>query len=366
MTGDMAGAEASAAGVLRVAVDCPLRTLLDYLPPPGESAQGLPLGARVRVPFGTRSAIGVIVAQAQGSALPGRRLKAITALLDREPLLAADLLELLQWTASYYHHPPGEVIAAAIPAALRAGQSALAQEPWLEITAAGLRANLNEEPRRAPRQRELLKMLADSAAGISLTQLDALAPGARPAARAISKRGWSRFTARAAGESTATPVPTATPRGVAMAAAPELSAAQSLAVEAIDAAAGRYGAFLLHGAPGSGKTEVYLRAVARCLERGANALVLVPEIGLTPQLLERFRARLPVRMAVLHSALSDGERLAAWREARSGRARVVIGTRSAVFAPIPGLGLITVDEEHDSSSKHQEAGCRHSDPAWAV
>jgi len=360
MTGDMAGPEDCAAGVLRIAVDCPLRTLLDYLPPPGESAQGLPLGARVRVPFGTRSAMGVIVAQAQGSALPGRRLKAITALLDREPLLAADLLELLQWTASYYHHPPGEVIAAAIPAALRAGQSALAQEPWLEITAAGLRANLSGEPRRAPRQRELLKMLADSAAGISLTQLDALAPGARPAARAISKRGWSRFAARAAGESTETPVPTETPRGAAMAAAPELSAAQSLAVEAIDAAAGRYGAFLLHGAPGSGKTEVYLRAVARCLERGASALVLVPEIGLTPQLLERFRARLPVRMAVLHSALSDGERLAAWREARSGRARVVIGTRSAVFAPIPGLGLITVDEEHDSSYKQQEGGCRYS------
>ncbi len=360
MTGTRPKPEASAAGVLRVAVDCPLRTLLDYLPPPGESAPDLPLGARVQVPFGPRSAIGVIVAQAQGSALPGRRLKAISALLDREPLLNAGLLELLQWTAGYYHHPPGEVIAAAIPAALRAGQSALAQERWLEITAAGLHASLSGEPRRALRQRELLKMLAERPAGISLTQLDALAPGARPAARALSKRGWSRFTARAADDSAATPALMATPRSAAMAAAPELSAAQALAVEAIDAAAGRYGAFLLHGVPGSGKTEVYLRAVARCLERGANALVLVPEIGLTPQLLERFRARLPVRMAVLHSALSDGERLAAWREARSGRARVVIGTRSAVFAPIPGLGLITVDEEHDSSYKQQEGGCRYS------
>jgi primosomal protein N' (replication factor Y) len=103
--------------VLRIAVDCPLRTLLDYLPPPGESGSDLPLGARVRVPFGARSAIGVIVAHAQGSALPGSRLKAITALLDPEPLLDAALLELLQWTAGYYHHPPGEVIAAAIPAA---------------------------------------------------------------------------------------------------------------------------------------------------------------------------------------------------------------------------------------------------------
>src|SRR5260221_137470 len=144
MTGTRPKPEASAAGVLRVAVDCPLRTLLD----------DLPLGARVRVPFGPRSAIGVIVAQAHGSALPGRRLKAISALLDREPLLDAGLLELLQWTAGYYHHPPGEVIAAAIPAALRAGQSALAQERWLEITAAGLHASLSGEPRRALRPRE--------------------------------------------------------------------------------------------------------------------------------------------------------------------------------------------------------------------
>src|SRR5258706_12165189 len=173
MTGDMAGAEASAAGVLRVAVDCPLRTLLDYLPPPGESAQGLPLGARVRVPFGTRSAIGVIVAQAQGSALPGRRLKAVTALLDREPLLAADLLELLQWTASYYHHPPGEVYAAALPAALRAGLGAVAKESWVMLSEAGRAALAQGEPRRAPRQRELVAILALAPAGNNATELDA-------------------------------------------------------------------------------------------------------------------------------------------------------------------------------------------------
>ena len=360
MTGPVIGPEPRLATVLRVAVDCPLRTLLDYLPPAGEPGAGLPPGARVRVPFGARSAIGVIVALAPDSPLPGSRLKAITALLDHEPLLDAALLDLLQWTAAYYHHPPGEVIAAALPAALRDGQSALAQEQWLEITAAGVAANLGDEPRRAPRQRELLMRLADRPAGISLTELEALAPGWRPAARVLSKRGWSRFTARAAGDSTVAPGLAPTPRGSVAAAAPELSAAQSLAVESIDAAAGGFGAFLLQGVTGSGKTEVYLRAVARCLERGANALVLVPEIGLTPQLLERFHARLPVRMAVLHSALSDAERLAAWRDARSGRARVVIGTRSAVFAPVPALGLIIVDEEHDSSYKQQEGGCRYS------
>jgi len=139
-----------------------------------------------------------------------------------------------------------------------------------------------------------------------------------------------------------------------------LSAAQDDAVTAIDASSGRFGAFLLQGATGSGKTEVYLRLVLRALERGEGALVLVPEIGLTPQLLERFRSRLQVPIAVLHSALGDGERLQAWRAARAGRARVVIGTRSAIFAPVQRLGLIVVDEEHDSSYKQQEGGCRYS------
>jgi len=350
--------------VVRVAVDCPLRTLLDYLPPAGQTVQALPVGARVRVPLGARSAVGVIVARAPGSSLPGTRLRAITALLDGEPLLDAALLELLQWTASYYHHPPGEVMATALPAALRDGHSALAQEEWLEITAAGVTASLEGGPQRAPRQRQVLMLLASHPAGISAAQLEVLAPGWRPAARALAKRGWCRSTVRDAGDSDASPpivaAASSSAPATAPATAPELSPAQLLAVEAIDAAAGRYGAFLLQGATGSGKTEVYLRAVARCLERGANALVLVPEIGLTPQLLERFRTRLPVRMAVLHSGLSDGERLAAWRDARAGHARVVIGTRSAVFAPIPRLGLITVDEEHDSSYKQQEGGCRYS------
>jgi primosomal protein N' (replication factor Y) len=162
----------------------------------------------------------------------------------------------------------------------------------------------------------------------------------------------------------------ATPGGVVPAAAlppgPELSPAQAHALDVIDAAADHYAGFLLQGATGSGKTEVYLRLVARALERGRSALVLVPEIGLTPQLLDRFRARLPVPIAVMHSGLGDGERLAAWRAARSGQARVLIGTRSAVFAPLTQLGLIVVDEEHDSSYKQQEGGCRYSARDLAV
>src|SRR5439155_463998 len=150
------------------------------------------------------------------------------------------------------------------------------------------------------------------------------------------------------------------------AAGPALLPEQSAAVEAVTASLGRFGAFVLHGITGSGKTEVYLRLIERVLARGERALVLVPEIGLTPQLLGRFRERFEAPMAVLHSALTDHERLLAWREAFSGRAHIVLGTRSGVFAPVPQLGLIVVDEEHDASFKQHEGGFRYSGRDLAV
>jgi primosomal protein N' (replication factor Y) len=360
----------TAAGVLRVAVDCPLRSLLDYLPPVGLRARDLPAGARVRVPMGTRSAVGVIVAHAEDSQLAPQRLRRIGALLDSEPLFDAALLELLRWTASYYQHPPGEVFAAALPTALRAGQAATAQESWLALTEAGRSAVAAGEPKRAPRQRELATLLATHPEGLAATELDAAEPDWRSSARALNKRGWTELLLRAASPVAAALSAGGVPAAGAAAApvdeAPELSTAQTEAVAAVDACAGRFGSFLLQGATGSGKTEVYLRLVLRALERGAGALVLVPEIGLTPQLLERFRSRLRVPIAVLHSALSDGERLQAWRSVRAGVARVVIGTRSAIFAPVQRLGLIVVDEEHDSSYKQQEGGCRYSARDLAV
>ena len=341
--------------VLKIAVDCPLRTLLDYLPPEGRAATEFPPGVRVRVPMGRREAVGVVIGRAAQSQLASGRLRAVIEVLDDEPLLEPGLLDLLLWTASYYHHPPGEVICAALPAALRSGATARAQHSWLQLTAAGREALSAGEPRRAPRQRELLQRLAADPAGLRTVQLDADAAGWRESARALQHRGWIAIEERNMASSPLLATsPTRWPRG------PELSPEQSRAVNDIDAEAGHFSAFVLQGATGSGKTEVYLRLVVRALERGQSALVLVPEIGLTPQLLARFRERLPVPMAVLHSALKDGERLAAWRAARAGEARVVIGTRSAVFAPLQNLGLIVIDEEHDSSYKQHEGGCRYS------
>jgi primosomal protein N' (replication factor Y) len=350
----------AAAGIVRVAIDRPLRAAFDYRPPPGLGAMQVPPGVRVRVPVGRGHAVGVVVGHAATSEVPAERLKAVAAILDEQPLFDAAALELLRWAADYYHHPLGEVVAAALPKALRAGAPLEAQEEFLQCLPEGIAALVAGEPRRAPRQRALLERIAGHAGGVSTGSLAQQAPDWRAAARALVARGWARLEMRSAPPAAmveASAAPAQSP--------PTLTDEQATAVGAINAASG-YAAFVLQGATGSGKTEVYLRTVAQQLARGRRALLLVPEIGLTPQLLARFRERFAQPIAVLHSGLGDGERLAAWRAAHAGRAAILIGTRSAVFAPLPDLGLIVVDEEHDGSFKQQEGGCRYSARDLAV
>ncbi len=213
---------------------------------------------------------------------------------------------------------------------------------------------------RAPAQRALLACLQAASDGLSAAQLEAQLPGWQRNARLLQSREWIRVDEIPDPSQHAGAAQTPGADEIAPESGPELSAAQSVAVTQIDAAGDAFGAFVLQGATGSGKTEVYLQCATRTLARGRGVLLLVPEIALTPQLIERFRVRLPGELVVLHSGLSDAQRLMAWRAARDGRARVVLGTRSAVFAPLPSLGLIIVDEEHDSSYKQQESGCRYS------
>ena len=342
--------------VLRIALNVPRDGLYDYLPPVGVEAAAIPAGTRVCVPFGSRAAVGFVIAHAEDTELPASSLKRVEALLDDAPLLDPGLLVLLQWTAQYYHHPLGEVIAGALPLALRGTTPAIAMTEWWRASEAGRRALTEGALARAPRQQALLTQLAGAPTGLGVAALDAH-PGAwRATARALVARGWAERGWQPAGvdAGAGATAPAAALR------VPELSPAQAEAVRRIDAAAGTFAAFVLHGVTGSGKTEVYLQCAARTLAHGAAVLVLVPEIALTPQLVGRFRARLPRAIAVLHSGLTDGERLAAWRAARAGHARIVLGTRSAIFAPLPGCGLIIVDEEHDTSYKQQEGGCRYS------
>jgi len=336
--------------ILRLAIDVPLRQLFDYRPPAGVGPGKLVPGTRLWVPFGRRRACGVLVELRDTTDIPPARLRAAGALIDDAPVLDEPLLALLRWSADYYHHPPGEVIAAALPAPLRSGAAALEEEERWALTAAARSGELAPLSPRAGKLREMVDVLAAHAA-VDVTTLAARSPRWREHLRELAKRGWA-LKLRVA----ATAAPT---RTIPVAAGLEPTSEQQTAIAAIAAAAGRHASFLLHGVTGSGKTEVYLRAIADVVARGQQALVLVPEISLTPQLVARFAARFDAPLAVLHSSLADQERLRAWRMARSGEAPVVIGTRSAIFAPLARPGLIVVDEEHDSSYKQQE-GFRYS------
>jgi primosomal protein N' (replication factor Y) len=344
--------------IFRVALDTPLRQLFDYLPTAATPAAAQPaIGARVRVPFGRQRLVGVVMAVSASSPVPAARLKPILEVLDREPLLDRGALGLIEWAAHYYHHPLGEVLASALPKALRLGASATTREEHWGVTDAGAGALAAGELRRAVRQRELLAFLLERG-GATAAVLDAGAGSWRGAARTLTQRGWiaSREVTIASAQA---------PAAVRVA-GPPLLPEQSAAVEAVSTALGAFSAFVLHGITGSGKTEVYLRLMERVLLAGRRVLLLVPEIGLTPQLLTRLRERFDTPIAALHSALTDHERLLAWRAAFGGEARIVLGTRSAAFAPVPDLGLIVVDEEHDASFKQHEGGFHYSARDLAV
>jgi primosomal protein N' (replication factor Y) len=337
--------------IVRVALDMPLRRLFDYLPASGSSFRAKP-GARVRVPFGRQRLVGIVHSLAASSTVPAEKLKPLLEVIDEDPVVDAEVLELIEFAAQYYHHPIGEVMSAALPKLARNGAPSRALvERWF-ASDAGLAALTAGELGRARRQRELLETLRD-AVGISSGQLGENFFDWRTPMRALVARGFAS-SAETPDEPIAVDAPLLRGQG------PALSPEQSAAVAAIDAAAGKFAPLLLHGITGSGKTEVYLHAVEHALRRGRRALVLVPEIGLTPQLVGRFRERFAVRVAVLHSGLTDGERLVAWRECVSGQARIVLGTRSAVFAPVPQLGVVIVDEEHDASFKQHESAFRYS------
>ncbi len=339
--------------VLAIAIDTPLRQLFDYLPPAGIDGSPLQPGCRLWVPFGRRRVVGLLVETRERSELPAHRLKAAAALIDEAPVLDPRLLDLLRWSADYYRHPLGEVLVAALPAALRAGQGAHASEERWALTAAARTGSLPELAARASRLRDLAEWLGARDSG-SATELASLSPRWRDHLRELEKRGWvTRLRQDVATQ------PYGTVTAATRIAGPPLAPEQAEAVAAIESAQGTFASFLLHGVTGSGKTEVYLRAIEGVVGRGEQALVLVPEIALTPQLVGRFAERFAAPLAVLHSSLTDQERLRAWRAARSGSAPVVIGTRSAIFAPLARPGLIVVDEEHDHSYKQQE-GFRYS------
>ena len=342
--------------ILQIALDTPLRRVFDYRPPAEFAGQGAheapPLGVRVRVPFGRRQLVGILVGVASESDIAAPKLKAVLGILDQFPILDPVTFDVLRWAAEYYHHPVGEVFAAALPVSLRAGQPALEMTQRWSLSESGRQELASPATRRAPQQRALLAWLESR--GRATAEEIAAEFKAAPL-RALAARGWVIAE-------------TVAPGPEAMESRPSevaLTQAQELSVAAILASLPGFAAHLIHGVTGSGKTEVYLRVIAAAIADGRQALVLVPEIALTPQLVDRFRRRFSSGVMVVHSGLAGGERRDAWRAAHGGQARIIIGTRSAVFTSLPKLALIVVDEEHDASYKQQE-GFRYSARDLAV
>ncbi|QIL19336.1 primosomal protein N' [Thermomonas sp. HDW16] len=334
--------------VLHVALPVPLPRPFDYFPPPGIDPASVAVGQRILVPFGARELCGIVTGH--GVAEAGIEPKSVLALPDPAPLLQGELFASLQWLSGYLHAPLGEVLATALPAALRRG------EPLPDTTQYGWR--LSEAGRTAlPSMRagkpKALATLFESVRDEEW--LDDEVPGWRSALRGLRERGLVERIEMGTEGIKPHLIPSVPV---------SLNSEQQTAAETIRAADG-FAAFLLDGVTGSGKTEVYLDAITDCLARGKQALVLVPEIGLTPQALARFRARLGVPIHALHSGLNDNERARSWMAAARGQARVIVGTRSAVFVPLPDAGLIVVDEEHDGSYK-QFDGIRYQARDFAI
>lgn len=333
------------APILKVALDVPLDTLFDYL----DDGSGVAVGQRVLVSFGRRRQIGLVVARVEASELPADRLKPIEHGYADEPMLDESVFRLLRFCADYYHYPYGQALLSILPARLRQTTPAVSRRQFAYRLAAD--ADPTVIVRRKVVQHKIMAAL-QQAGELTEAALAQISPNWRKAVQALQQAGLLQAREVLAGLRTET----------GQMPAPELNADQIRAVETISDNVRQFRPWLLYGITGSGKTEVYIRLIDRLLaDNAGQALVLVPEINLTPQLEARFRSRLPhLPLVSLHSHLGEGERLQNWQLAQSGEARIVIGTRLAVFTPLKDLRLVIVDEEHDASFKQQDSMRYHA------
>jgi len=304
------------------------------------------IGKRVKVPFGRRELIGVVLDEVTETDIPITKLKPIIEIVDESPLLPSYMLELVLWAADYYQHPIGDAVLHALPSLLRKGNSTASAHHYVWI--AHKEASIEGLAKNANKLRENLLLIIEHPAGISREAFRAEG-GDTQALKNLANKGL--VTKQLAEKRAAITNP--------LKEAPlSLNSEQAVVVTYLQQNTG-YSPILLDGITGSGKTEVYLQAITEVLKKGLQALILVPEIGLTPQTVQRFKHRFNVPIRVLHSNLTDKQRLEAWLDARDGRASIIIGTRSAIFTPLLNPGIIIIDEEHDGSFKQQE-GFRYS------
>jgi len=344
--------------IAKVAVPGPFLFPLDYLLEPEAdllSAERSPavIGGRVWVPFRNKKIVGLVVGISDSADYELSKIKPISDVIDDEALYSKTQLTLLTWASQYYHEPIGDVVMTALPKRLRAGESAeINGMNYWQLSVEGQTKTLEDISKRALRQRALFEQFSGHQLR-SESDLNSELENWRSAIKTLTEKGWLEKTqGPCLRESDYAPAPNH-----------KLNDAQQSAVDTVlqsqQSDASRFKAFLLEGITGSGKTEVYLGMIEAMLKQGKQVLVLVPEIGLTPQMVSRFEAYLQTRVAALHSGLNDSERHCAWHLVRTGQIQVLLGTRSAIFTPFKNLGLCIIDEEHDLSYKQQE-GFRYS------
>ena len=342
---------------VRVIIDRAIQRELDYSVPE-TLADRIGIGSRVRVPFRDKSALATVLATLEQSDAKG--IRPIEALVGEAPAISESLLELAKWMSAYYCCPLEAVMRSLLPQVIRRAEVGWKKQFFVQPLAKIDRDKIDNLRKRAPRQAELLEAIAKLEKPMPAAQLLRKTSFDNQTLRALAKRGLVELREEAVERD-----PHADEQFIATTNL-VLNQEQAFALNKIsDALAAPETAkpILLHGVTGSGKTEIYLQAIRTALERGKSAIVLVPEISLTPQTVERFKSRFAEMhevVAVLHSHLSEGERHDEWHKIHSGRARIVIGARSAVFAPLKDLGLIIVDEEHETTYKQEEAPRYHA------
>ncbi|WP_201586383.1 primosomal protein N' [Psychrobacter jeotgali] len=336
--------------LVQVALPVPLYRVFDYRIPADVNAfssGSIPkVGCRVEVPFGRQTLIGIVINHiaSADSSVPSNKLKAIKRCLDDEPILNEKMLTLAHWLARYYHYPLGDVLSVMLPSLVRQGKPLdLLITHWRvlpQVTDDAFRANAKKQKQ----QFDMLKLHGERGASEDVLLLEGMQ---RSFLKTLEDKGLiERYIQKRSA-----------PTPVSLAKMPlDLNEEQQQAVDAIIAAheAEKYSGFLLNGITGSGKTEVYLQAMQAVLETGKQVLILVPEIGLTPQTRARFASRFAAQIVLLHSGMTNTYRLQGWQDCRTGHAQIIIGTRSSILYPFANLGLIVVDEAHDSSYKQQD------------
>jgi primosomal protein N' (replication factor Y) len=341
----------------RVIIDRSIHRELDYLIPE-LLVEKVSIGSRVRVPFRERSSLATVVALLEETDAEG--IRPIEALVGDKPVLSPKLIELARWMSAYYCCPIEAVMRSLLPQVIRKAEVTWKTQLFVSAARKIEPDEIDKLRRRAPRQAELLEAVSKLRAPIAAAELLRQTSLDNQTLRALEKRGFVRL-----GEEAVARDPHADEQFIASSSL-TLNAEQVVALSAVEEALvlpEKAKPILLHGVTGSGKTEIYLQAIHSTLARGRTAIVLVPEISLTPQTVERFKSRFADAqdtVAVLHSHLSEGERHDEWYKIHSGRARIVVGARSAVFAPLENLGLIVVDEEHETSYKQEEAPRYHA------